>query len=560
MTAQWLEPSFFKDIKNVVVVAPHPDDDVLCAGALLGHLVKEHDIQVYSLFVTGGSRSEQVNARELEAREACSALGINPVFLRFNKEELLVEHRGRENSLSQLQVFLSQTSPELLLLPAADCHATHSLVRKLALEAVSAFRKAEGRELLLLGYEFWSPLAQPDLLFGFGVEGMKQKLEAVRKHKSQLKQGDYVGAISALNAWRARLARELVEGFGSSPGEGKAPSFVEAFSRESLPGTGETFFGNADVRLAERYDISVFGDIFLDTITSPIPHSQEEGTRVTTFQRKPGGNAANFSLMAGSLGAKVLFMSFLGRDRAGKYLRSVFHNYPDIHALWKMGEKATPRTFAVSYEDGKRQFLSDFGTNTEIHPAAFDLDPLWRAGHFHRAGFFWLDSMGLEENLLLLKTAREKGLETSLDTGTPPGGDKARFKEILPLLEYVDIYFGNETEICGLAGMKELDEAAAYLLNLGLGMVVLHGGEKGARAWTAAGEIVSHPRKIRSINPVGAGDVFNAAFIKLHLMGAQLQECLDFANLTGAYHVSHPKDPYPSEESLRDWERRQKNS
>jgi len=531
---------------------------VISAGALINFMVRELSIRVFSVYVTSGSDENLIPTRRAEAKKACSIIGSSAIFLDLVTKRFTMAHRQYVNELAGL---LARLQPELVLLPAFDCHPTHVAVRRLCEEALNGCQAGSDSSPVVLSYEFWSPIPEPELFFGFDEEAMEKKNEALGTHQSQLERTNFVRATRALNRWRACLAEEMIargEGpHGSGDTTRRTPEFAEAFSFEGHAGkAGRCHMkeenGERDAK-PQQYDISVFGDIFLDTITSPIPYTEEEGTRLVTTHRTPGGNAANFSLMTNALGARVLFMSFLGRDEAGEYLKGIFCEQRNIDFVYRHGSKNTPQTFALTYHDGKRQFLSDFGSNTEIHHSRLDVSRLWKARHLHRAGFFWLESMRVDDNLTLLKQAKEKGLETSIDTGTPPESRFELFDDIRPLLSFVDIYFGNEKEACGLAGRESVGKAAQSLLNSGVGVVVAHRGGKGATLYTRSREISVKGVPVSVENPVGAGDVFNAAFVSKHLRGSSLKECLEFANLAGAYHVAHRDNPYPSEDELLVW-------
>jgi len=59
---------------------------------------------------------------------------------------------------------------------------------------------------------------------------------------------------------------------------------------------------------------------------------------------------------------------------------------------------------------------------------------------------------------------------------------------------------------------------------------VIKMGKKGAKLIASTKEIEVKGISIKSINVVGAGDVFNAAFIKSFINTNNLKESLEFAN------------------------------
>ena len=42
------------------------------------------------------------------------------------------------------------------------------------------------------------------------------------------------------------------------------------------------------------------------------------------------------------------------------------------------------------------------------------------------------------------------------------------------------------------------------------------------------------------VDPVGAGDSFDAGFIHQYVRGGDLQTCLDYGNLAGAFSITRP--------------------
>src|SRR5262249_10607426 len=82
------------DPMNVVVLAPHIDDETIsCGGTLRNHVLKGDKVTI--IFLTDGSRSvnapeDIVNLREAEAvRAVCGKLGVEQViFWRYRDKEL----------------------------------------------------------------------------------------------------------------------------------------------------------------------------------------------------------------------------------------------------------------------------------------------------------------------------------------------------------------------------------------------------------------------------------------------------------------------------------------
>jgi LmbE family N-acetylglucosaminyl deacetylase len=185
---------------NVLVVAPHPDDETLgCGGALLAHVAAGD--RVSAVFLTSGEQGlatypvdEARRVREQEATKAAAVLGLSGVeFLRLPDGSLADDMdavaRGVQAHLEDV---------DLVYAPhPGDDHADHRA-------AAGAVARVEGTRVEVLGYELWTPIALPDRIVDVS-EHMDRKLEAVRCYASQLAYWPYDRAIEGLNAYRGAL-------------------------------------------------------------------------------------------------------------------------------------------------------------------------------------------------------------------------------------------------------------------------------------------------------------------------------------------------------------------
>ncbi|MEK6838728.1 MAG: PfkB family carbohydrate kinase, partial [Candidatus Thermoplasmatota archaeon] len=89
------------------------------------------------------------------------------------------------------------------------------------------------------------------------------------------------------------------------------------------------------------------------------------------------------------------------------------------------------------------------------------------------------------------------------------------------------------------------------LLSIGVKEVVVHQGGLGATAFTRTGVQSARANPVSSVNPTGCGDVFNAAYIRAMLAGADLARRLRFANAAAAWHLETLSKPYPTMRDLR---------
>lgn len=192
---------------NVLVIAPHPDDETLgCGGAILLH--RQQGDRVTVVFLTSGelglkqiSSQEAWAVREEEARLAANVLGIErTVFLRC-PDWFVGDHM--EAAGHALRPILAEEKPDLIYLPhPLEWHPDHKAAFPV-LQSAFGGGPIEPPELRL--YEVWTPLAEYDHVEDITAV-MPRKLEAVRCYASQIGELHYDRAVEGLNRYRGEMA------------------------------------------------------------------------------------------------------------------------------------------------------------------------------------------------------------------------------------------------------------------------------------------------------------------------------------------------------------------
>jgi LmbE family N-acetylglucosaminyl deacetylase len=192
---------------NVLVIAPHPDDEVIGCGGTLCKNAARGD-RVVAVFLTSGElglkhlpREKAWRIREAEARTAARILKLAAVdFLRM-PDWTLNEHLRQ--GARRLLPILKREAPELIYVPhPQEWHPDHQA----ALPVLRAALRAAGiRQLELRGFEVWTPLTEHSHAEDITAV-MPRKLRALRAHRSQLSEFDYERAVRGLNLFRGALA------------------------------------------------------------------------------------------------------------------------------------------------------------------------------------------------------------------------------------------------------------------------------------------------------------------------------------------------------------------
>jgi len=193
---------------NVLVVAPHPDDEAIgCGGILCLHTLSGD--RVAAVFLTSGefalsdlAREKAWAIREKEAEESARILGIADVTFLRRPDHCLGDRT--EETAAALRSVLDRQRPQLIYLPhASDAHSDHRACLPIVFKALSgsAISRPE-----LTAYEVWTPLSEFDDAVDIS-QTIERKLQAVRAHRSQMNQIPYDQAVAALNEYRGIMTR-----------------------------------------------------------------------------------------------------------------------------------------------------------------------------------------------------------------------------------------------------------------------------------------------------------------------------------------------------------------
>lgn len=195
---------------NVVVIAPHPDDESIgCGGALCRHADAGDRVTV--VFLTSGelglkqlAREAAWQIREAEAKAAGKILGIAEMHFLRQPDWMLGE--VVHSAATAVAEVLTDTRPQLIYVPhSREWHPDH----KAAVEILKqSLRMCDLSVPEIRGYEVWTPLSEYSVVVDLTAV-MPRKLEAIRCHVSQLSDFDYAHAAQSLNAFRGVIAARV---------------------------------------------------------------------------------------------------------------------------------------------------------------------------------------------------------------------------------------------------------------------------------------------------------------------------------------------------------------
>ena len=284
-------------------------------------------------------------------------------------------------------------------------------------------------------------------------------------------------------------------------------------------------------------DVCVVGEINPDLILYGVPAQlkPEEESLVNGFRLTLGSSSAIFAHNLAVLGTRVGMASKIGTDSLGKMAFDWLANAGVDLTHVRFASSGTATGLTVILAQPERRFILTYpGTMFELSHADLDLDYVFSSRHLHLSSYFL--HRALRPRISdLFREAKAQALSTSLDTNDDPEGKWG--SDLLDVLPFVDIFFPNEREAKKIAGTDDLPQAINKLSQL-CRMVVVKLGLQGAVARQGSEEWRHNGLRVTSVDSVGAGDSFDAGFIHRFLQGASPEECLEYADLAGAFSTT----------------------
>ena len=290
-------------------------------------------------------------------------------------------------------------------------------------------------------------------------------------------------------------------------------------------------------------NLCVVGNINRDIKTTPIRagnyllHDGE--TSAASIIETIGGGGANSACAAATLGANVAFLGKVGADTLGKQLEQTLIQQGIIARLARDKTQSTGTSIALTFENGRRHFVSCLPNNQSLAFNDLDLKILLQFNHLLRADIWFSEAMLFGGNEKLFKAARKFGLAISIDLNWDPQWNcasakkirerKQAVREVLPL---VNLAHGNVREINEFADSTDLKTSLHRLTKWGAEAVVIHMGEKGAGYFHEGKLTVEPPAPVTGqVNTTGTGDVLSVCMMLLHHKTAMsIQEKIKLAN------------------------------
>ena len=289
-------------------------------------------------------------------------------------------------------------------------------------------------------------------------------------------------------------------------------------------------------------DILAIGEINPDIVVSdpdPVPVFDEVERVIDSVHMTVGSSSAIFACGAARLGLRVAYFGVVGDDAFGRFMLDAMRSR-GIDTSACLVDPAQRTGSTVILTSGRdRAILTEMGAIGAMDVDAIPETLVGRARHIH-SGCFYLQETSRDRLPGFFAAARARGITTSFDTNWDPTGNWDG--GVAAMLGASDVFFPNAVEARRIARLDDVEEAARALARVGAGgrtdggpIVAVKLGGAGALACRAEGPLIRVPAmRVEPLDTTGAGDSFNAGFLRAWLDGADLADCLRWGAVSGA--------------------------
>jgi sugar/nucleoside kinase (ribokinase family) len=265
------------------------------------------------------------------------------------------------------------------------------------------------------------------------------------------------------------------------------------------------------------------------------------------YEAVPGGSALIFSCVAASLGLKPVFVGKIGRDEIGTTLKKLLSKRGVSTSLIESSNVQTNIGLNFIDENSNSVMATVGSANQSMSAREVEKKISEELGSIEY--LYFGGSLKLKFLLPRLKSiatrAKSLGVKIVLDHGRVTNKNTAAdLKIIRELVPLVDFYLPSRDEFLKVWNAPTIETGIKKVSQKSHAQIVVKDAQKGAVSFEN-GKFFQIPAfDVKVKNTVGAGDSFNAGFLKAQEMKLNHRESIRFASASAAVKIS--SDGFPT--------------
>jgi 2-dehydro-3-deoxygluconokinase len=257
-------------------------------------------------------------------------------------------------------------------------------------------------------------------------------------------------------------------------------------------------------------DVIALGETMLSLVAADGPLAESRTLHVTF-----GGAEANTCAGLVRLGVSAAWVSRLGADVAGRRVHESIDRC-GVDVRWVRWDPDRPTGLMLRDTRGTVVYHRGGSAASALGPGDLNDVPVEEARAVLVTGV-----------TALIGPDPQRAAIALLDRATGLWGSDRAKELIAPLVERADVLLGGERELAELVGDLSGEALAHACRAFGPREVAVKRGGRGAGVLDEQGEWHEHvPERVHDVDPVGAGDAFNAGYVAARLNGAPPRDAL----------------------------------
>lgn len=292
-----------------------------------------------------------------------------------------------------------------------------------------------------------------------------------------------------------------------------------------------------------------FGSVYLDINSLDFPNldtlNVEEEIVGENYEISIGGSAANFCNGLSLLGLTSVFISKIGDDSFGYLISDLFKKTKiDFRPIVSSNSKSNIGINLIQ-KNGKR-YMVVLGNSNKTTTSDDFLEEINKSisdvKYLYLGGVNKLKLLDIDFFINLIKTAKQHGVSVIFDHGRFTNfnlnENLKKDTAILGLLDKTDFYIPSDDEFLSLMQEVDLNTALKKYLQITDCNLIIKQSEMGA-SYVLDNKFVNvNAFKVTTTNTVGAGDAFNAGFIKSISESSNIATAVRDANKFASLKIS----------------------